>query len=196
MKINSFLRDQGLFAFLLVLWLEKIAQFTPATLELHPLSRIKSVIWQNIICITMIDVKSYAHFSSMSMEQNMEFQLNLLYDQKISFDEWSFAMWAYLLGFVSLLTMTDEDEYLKRGMDEDGSFREGHYGHWAVWHSQTKKWQNFTLLFVQPLTKTAKIKYVKRPPCLTIITSIEQLTNWVTIPGQMSRKEYDLWVRF
>merc|ERR1712029_133141 len=27
----------------------------------------------------------------------------------------------------SLLTMTDEDEYLKRGMDEDGSFREGHY---------------------------------------------------------------------
>jgi len=29
----------------------------------------------------------------------------------------------------SLLTMTDEDEYLKRGMDEDGSFREGHYGH-------------------------------------------------------------------
>ena len=82
MKINSFLRDQGLFAFLLVLWLEKIAQFTPATLELHPLSRIKSVIWQNIICITMIDVKSYAHFSSMSMEQNMEFQLRLLYDKK------------------------------------------------------------------------------------------------------------------
>ena len=29
----------------------------------------------------------------------------------------------------SLLTITDEDEYLKRGMDEDGSFREGHYGH-------------------------------------------------------------------
>ena len=29
----------------------------------------------------------------------------------------------------SLLTITDEDEYLKRGMEEDGSFREGHYGH-------------------------------------------------------------------
>ena len=41
-----------------------------------------------------------------------------------------------------------------------------------------------------------KSNYVKRPPCLIIITSIEQLTNWVTIPGQMSRKEYDLWVIF
>ena len=27
----------------------------------------------------------------------------------------------------SLLNITDEDEWLKKGMDEDGSFREGHY---------------------------------------------------------------------
>jgi len=29
----------------------------------------------------------------------------------------------------SLLNLTDEDLWLRRGMDEDGSFREGRYAH-------------------------------------------------------------------